>query len=328
MSTATGAAPFGSETPADVDASDSGHLFARTKLRGGTDDAPTTARTCAHAGLLLTRCTDLRVAERDRGDAEGASPAAPKALLMKNVIAACGRAAALYRTGFEARDHMLQALGAAVASFALECSGALATGLGYPMALGPGVFLHHLYGTPLLAGSGIKGMLRAYLLLLPAAQFRAPFASETAAAALDDKQCKTLVLELAFGHEGEAGFVDVLDAWVGPDNVEACAAPKEKVSAALQIDVITPHHTEYLAGDKPFPADWDQPVPVPFLAVAGIFHFALVWRGGDSEFDQALFGCLREWLLDALCGNGSSIAQGVGAKTASGYGYFKREENP
>lgn len=307
---------------------DSVYRFARTALtppQGEGEPAAASARRgldpfrAAHTGLLLTRCADLRVLDKREA---GAKPA-----LIDRAIAACARAAPLYAAAFAERERMLRAFGAAAAVFALDCAGAVATGLGYPMALGQGVALHHLYGTPLIAGSGIKGMLHAYLRALPAAQFRPLFQGEAAAPQLDDEQCRNLILELAFGDTGEAGFVDVADAWVDPRNVERCDGKAGAgIPAALQHDVVTPHHGEYLRGSQAFPTDWDQPVPVPFISSAGRFHFALLWRGGDTEFDRALFAALCEWLADALCGTAERAAAGVGARTASGYGYFLRGE--
>lgn len=308
-------------------AADSVYRFARAALAAppGEEIAPVQKRreldpfSAAHAGLLLTRCADLRVLDKRETGAKSA--------LIGRAIAACARAAPLYAAAFAERERMLYAFGTTAAVFALDCAGAVATGLGYPMALGQGVALHHLYGTPLIAGSGIKGMLHAYLRALPAAQFRPLFQGEAAAPQLGDELCKSLILDLVFGDTGEAGFLDVMDAWVDPRNVERCAGKANaEVPAALQHDVVTPHHGEYLRGSQAFPADWDQPVPVPFIASAGRFHFALLWRGDDGEFDRMLFAQLREWLINALCGTPTHAGTGVGAKTASGYGYFLRGE--
>ena len=61
------------------------------------------------------------------------------------------------------------------------------------------------------------------------------------------------------------------------------------------------------------PAEYVNPVPIPFLALSGgEFHFHLV--GPQPEVGQAAKQ-LKEALNDI----------GLGAKTTSGYGYFNAE---
>ncbi|HJU38966.1 MAG TPA: type III-B CRISPR module RAMP protein Cmr6, partial [Tahibacter sp.] len=276
---------------------------------------PANAEHCEHAGLLLTRCTNPSVL----------SEAAPKTQLIRRIIAACARSSELYRAAFAQRERMLRSRQHFAACRALDLAGALAIGLGYPVALGQAVSLHHLYGTPLIPGSSLKGVLRAYVESLPDAAFRSLFAAVDGADGIDNAQCRHLVVDILFGDVDGAGFVDVLDAWVDPRNVERCASngapspPARGVNvAALHADVITPHHTAYMTGNADAaPADWDLPTPVPFVSAAGRFHFALIWQGGDAAFDRAVFAQAQDWFVDALCGAAGRAGTGVGAKTAS-----------
>src|SRR5262249_47763155 len=102
-----------------------------------------------------------------------------------------------------------------------------------------------------------------------------------------------------------AGAVVFHDAW--PD-----AWPR------LLPDILNNHHVGYYQKGEP-PGDWDNPVPVYFLAVpAGqTFTFALSKRRDDVA-DELLDLC-REWLVGGL------THLGAGAKTATGYGAFKVE---
>ena len=89
----------------------------------------------------------------------------------------------------------------------------------------------------------------------------------------------------------------------------------------LLVDIVNNHHPDYYQAapddnDHP-PGDWENPVPVYFLAVKSgtTFSFPLSKRRGQVGND--LLNDARDWLLGALC------HFGAGAKTASGYGAFK-----
>ncbi|MCY2990761.1 MAG: type III-B CRISPR module RAMP protein Cmr6 [Planctomycetota bacterium] len=161
-----------------------------------------------------------------------------------------------------------------------------------------GICLHPLYGFVYLPGSGLKGMTRAYAVLVWKPAQPDPAAAQT-------------TIEAVFGNEpGEpqptrqhAGAVVFHDAW-------PTQWPR------LVLDILNNHHAKYYQGDDA-PGDWENPVPVYFLAVQPqtIFEFALTRRNANDDV-----GCLRlaqEWLLGALC------HFGAGAKTNSGYGAFK-----
>lgn len=87
---------------------------------------------------------------------------------------------------------------------------------------------------------------------------------------------------------------------------------------SLHREVMTTHHTQYYmgSGEAP-PADWDEPIPVPFVSVSGTFTLVLsAERGPDaaSALDAAtalLTAALQE--------------EGLGAKTSSGFGRFRVE---
>jgi len=86
----------------------------------------------------------------------------------------------------------------------------------------------------------------------------------------------------------------------------------------LEADVMTPHYAPYykdIKSVKP-PADWYDPVPIPFLTVAPgqRFLFAVLPRRLSS---QAHVEDARRALAEALAN------LGVGAKTAVGYGRFE-----
>jgi CRISPR-associated protein Cmr6 len=106
------------------------------------------------------------------------------------------------------------------------------------------------------------------------------------------------LISFLFGSEDRMGFVGFQDAWWVPES-----------KAPLAVDVMTVHHPEYYSGKGP-PSDCDSPNPVQFLSMRGSFLFVAdapnkVWR---DYVEKLLVQTLEK--------------QGIGAKTAAGYGRF------
>ncbi len=161
------------------------------------------------------------------------------------------------------------------------------TGLGRSHPVENGFAWHPTLGTPYLPGSSIKGLVRAW----------AKLDSDTSS----DGETVTRLL----GNRRTAGNLRFLDA-----------VPVEPVQ--LQADVMTPHFAGWTEQEPP--GDWLSPTPIPFLtsAVGTPFLFGIVpCRVGDhGDLKTA-----AAWLRDAL-----SWA-GAGAKTAVGYGRFRRDDD-
>lgn len=110
-------------------------------------------------------------------------------------------------------------------------------------------------------------------------------------------------VERIFGARG-LGNVVLFDAW-------PARWPE------LEVDVVTNLHRQYYATrGRTAPGDWEAANPVNFLVVrpGAAFRFALGARPGADPKDAAL---ARDWLVSGL------EQLGLGAKTASGYGYFQ-----
>ena len=169
-----------------------------------------------------------------------------------------------------------------------------ATGLGLPHPVENGLIWHHTLGVPYLAGSAVKGLVRAWVAVWDES--------------LNDGE-KAQRLRDWFGTTEQAGRFRFFDA-----------LPVEPVT--LAADVMTPHLAKwYEQGgaiqdwrrelDK-VPADWHAPVPVPFLVVKEAkLLFGLAPRRPEFAEDlPQVFAALKQ-ALDWL---------GAGAKTAAGYG--------
>lgn len=178
------------------------------------------------------------------------------------------------------------------------------TGMGNPHPVENGFSWHPTLGVPYLAGSAIKGLVRAWV------EGNDDNLNE------DDKYAR---LKRWFGTEKKGDVADQAGGFIFFD-----AIPDQRPH--LLCDIMTPHMGDwYSDGEKAdiskpatIPADWHEPVPVPFLAVKKtqlVFGIAPRKPGLVEELD-AVFNALTqalEWL-------------GAGAKTAIGYGYMSLDE--
>jgi CRISPR-associated protein Cmr6 len=179
----------------------------------------------------------------------------------------------------------------------------MVVGLGTANVLETSMTLHRLYGFPYIPGSAVKGITRSYAFWQIAERLQIADHKECL------KQLDNLLLEggqsnldviqqfqRIFGtteHQGSVIFFDALPL----------ALPK------LELDIMNPHYSKYYDGTEP-PADWLEPIPIPFLTVgkgsAFRFYFA--------SQDPTLLPIVRNWLHSAV----SQL--GIGAKTRAGYG--------
>lgn len=256
-------------------------------IRRGLRAAEQAARAYDHPGLALQRClVEHADAEQKRRGQR------PEVELLRK--AAGSPASDAYRRAFARWKGIAEARPGCCA-FPGTLAGPLAVGLGNASPLEIGLTLHHTYGMPLVPGSALKGLCRRAAIRLQAqgelsaAQFAVLFG--------DDRAGTRAASHLVFW-----------DAWYDPGSVDG---------RPLKRDVITVHHPEYYArrGAGAWPADFDDPTPVPFLVArpGARFLFALDAPGpGWGEFAERL---LRHGLEEL----------GAGGKTNSGYGQLRFE---
>jgi CRISPR-associated protein Cmr6 len=243
---------------------------------------------CRNPGLLFERYTpDLRSGEHLK---RPALEAVQRCQLDRNALAA-------YRARWQA---MVKTAGAT--PFEAQTDWRFITGLGRKGPLEVGFTFHRIYGFPIIPGSGLKGLTRAwaYFALL-----------ETAP---EDRPEDNLDFIAVFGREPEREGDESTASAGGAVFFEAI--PRD--NPALDLDVMTPHYSEYY-GDKSgqvAPTDDQNPNPIPFLTVKpGIrFAFAVGWRGEPNSDAHAL---AVGWLQNGL------ERLGAGAKTSAGYGYWQ-----
>lgn len=195
-------------------------------------------------------------------------------------------------------------------------NGRLFTGLALGGAIETGAMVHHTYGMPMIAGSSIKGAVRAYAEYIFAKRktvdgeevidYRIEVKNGEKIKHLQFDVANQQILDVLFGAESdddnaEAGYLIWHDAWWIP-NVKNEQNP-------FVDEIVTVHHQKYYQGKLDEALDIESPIPNQQIAITGSFYFTI--QGEKAWVDYAL-----ELLKGAL------QYQGLGAKGSNGYGYF------
>jgi CRISPR-associated protein Cmr6 len=240
-----------------------------------------------HPGLLLTRFLLRAPGEGKEGEA-GEKRAVLEAV---RTASSCPALLSLYRHAFARWKRLLRDLPEPhqMVEVATRPFTRVIVGLGNKGILEAGLRLHHTYGVPLLPGSALKGLTSHYCHEVwgrrdARYQRSGPFHA------------------LLFGTTEDGGAIRFEDGWMDPEG------------SAILPDVVTPHHQTWQTDPTRAPTDFDSPVPVPFLSVAGRFCIAVCWQGPKDERAAAWTKRALAILVEAL------QDWGVGGKTSSGYG--------
>ena len=263
-----------------------------------------------NASLLLASYLQ---AQKTEGDANQADE---HLALLKAAIQASHNAKPFYENAYRRRTAYLAKLCNPVCA-EFKVKGRLIVGLGGENVLETGITLQHTYGTPVIPGSALKGLAAHYcdqVWGLENPEFKRKVAVDK------DKQVREVFRQgtyhhILFGNNEDCGHITFHDAWLVPDSLD-------KKNEGLVLDVMTPHHGDYsMAEDETPPADFDDPTPLPFLAVAGTFQL-VISTDDDSENG-------KQWVVRAMELLSAALENwGVGGKTNAGYGRMKPVEEP
>lgn len=191
-----------------------------------------------------------------------------------------------------------------------ELKSPLITGIGQTHPNEVGMTFDHTMGVPYIPATSIKGLVRlAHILNLMMDEEKASFLISEDKDELDDTHPASRIPEIFGGamkdgkkvglFRGNVLFLDVYPETI-PD---------------LHVDIMNPHYGAYYADDKDEipPADYLDPNPIQFLTVKSgtVFVFRAV-----VYYPPELLEAIQLAFDEALTG------QGVGAKTAVGYGRF------
>lgn len=112
------------------------------------------------------------------------------------------------------------------------------------------------------------------------------------------------VYRVLFGDEEYSGAVIWHDAWWIPNS-----------GKPFVEEIVTTHHQEYYNGTQAQANELENPIPNQQIACSGSFYFAV------EAVNQAWATFATNLLLQML------ENQGMGSKTASGYGYFECDDD-
>lgn len=238
-------------------------------------------------------------------------PAGNKQGWIDDVAGTCGNESVL-KLVTKQQEQLCRSLEGEVKAFKAEWH--FATGLGNAHPVENGFAWHPTLGTPYLSGASVKGLVRAYIETwagLEKAEIREVcrrwFGSESKNPKEQNKE-----------NPSEAGAYIFFDA-----------IPIKPVT--LACDIMTPHMGDWYAkGDQisdvtensdSLPADWHNPVPIPFLVVKeGSFLFTIAPRNSRNEEAKTELNLVMQALSNAL------EHMGAGAKTAAGYGRMTNDD--
>jgi CRISPR-associated protein Cmr6 len=181
------------------------------------------------------------------------------------------------------------------------------TGIGQPHPLENGFAFLKPYGIPYLAGSGVKGAVRAACTLNWKEEEK-----------VGREDCEQRLLHY-FGSEDK-------DAPPGPRVKHVRGAlicldllPEvESCGDVFRLDIVNPHYAPYYQG-KDVPADWHSPIPSFFLTLRpGIqWHLRILYAPPDPQEGRP------HWLAEVMPGLKAALTlEGLGAKKSWGYGLF------
>jgi CRISPR-associated protein Cmr6 len=173
--------------------------------------------------------------------------------------------------------------------------GRMIIGLGDESVLETAITLHRTYGVPYIPGSALKGLAAAY-------------ARQRLGDAWWKNSEDSEAYKIVFGNTDDSGYITFFDALYIPGT----GHKHNGEAQALYPDVITVHHQKYYQDPNNPPADWDDPIPVPFLSATGSYLIALA--GPELQEQEA-------WIEKTFTILKYALAEmGIGAKTSSGYG--------
>ena len=208
-------------------------------------------------------------------------------------------------------------------SFSMKTDWRFIAGLGGKGSLEVG-FTFHRHGFAMLPGSSVKGIARAWGLMEVANHLNAEELKEgllkklDGALSMDDDKEFLAAFEKFSGWQNARVFGQNFRTIFGTTETAGGAVFFDAIPThlpKLELDVMNPHFGDYYSGKAP-PTDFQNPIPVFFLAVAKDqeFIFAVGWRGyKDNPLRADAENLLRAGLENL----------GAGAKTSAGYGYFK-----
>lgn len=270
-------------------------------LPKGTQSAINKSQQCSNLRLLLDKYPPQDVVNKNEAlDSKKDT----KGSWLRDIVSFHKGNDALARAAYHRWYSYTSALQATHFSEAIDWR--MVVGLGSNSILETDVTLQHLYGTPVIPGSALKGLARSYAATEDKEVYIKKGDKFVPSEELDSDHPD---IQRIFGTQKQAGSVIFFDAF--PKGGEA----------HFELDIMNPHYPKYYQGEEP-PTNSQNPIPIPFLTIARTpFMFALALRQSDEKGQEQDLQRALSWLKEAL------ERHGVGGKTSAGYGYFRGFES-
>lgn len=205
--------------------------------------------------------------------------------------------------------------------FKLDIDWRMVVGLGTESVYETSMTLHPIYGIPYIPGQAVKGITRSWFIreyIMDEKDHNET--SKEAGDKIEQKAYKNETFCRMFGcpkesilekeHKGSIVFFDAFPI----------------SSPNLKVDVMNPHYGPYYndTDGKTPPADYHNPIPIYFLTVEKTsFQFLIGIK--DKDYSEVKVDKLGSGSLLSIAEDQLKQAlqnQGIGAKSAVGYGYF------
>jgi len=180
-------------------------------------------------------------------------------------------------------------------------------GMGYPSLIENGFLFHFTYGVPYIPGESVKGLVRNMFLL---ENFGEENLNEVEKKLLEETyEDKNLLnrFKIIFGTKESEGKVVFFDAY-----------PLKLKKDNFVVDVMNPHYESYYRtlGKEP-PKEWDNPIPIFFLALENTEFVFNVGVSKDLKNGEEYLKEIMNLLKYGL------ETFGIGSKKRKGYGWFE-----
>lgn len=199
-----------------------------------------------------------------------------------------------------------------------ECNGyngRIVVGLGGGSVFETAITLHHIYGFPYIPASSIKGILRTYLI-------------ETY---FENKEAKAFENKIMCDIFGCPDSIDNKKTYYQKEQqgkiIFFDAMPVHSPMGCIKLDIMNPHYSKYYT-EGSAPVDWENPVPIIFLTVERLaFQFITGLFRQEKNEEIEFFNGTKNTLLKGTSELLKEALEnrGIGAKTAVGYGYMKKQ---
>lgn len=213
-------------------------------------------------------------------------------------------AARAYKVAFERLKRAAEARGDCEI-FEIRTSTRVLLGTGNASVFEFGFNLNYPWGVPYISGSSLKGAVSSYLARKGGKDWELFDGSEKSLAQVD-----VFGGNLKGDSNSYLGLVTFQDAWICP------WGPREGRGDWFDEDIITPHHKSYYRGEG-MPTGMDDPLPIKIAALCPGLRFQVILQG-PKKYTEFIKARLLELLKD----------EGIGGKTAVGYGRFEYVEPP